>query len=565
MGHRLIKPVENHADGILFLGPDFSPDEKGHQHGGQRHRQQGREEHGKGLRVGQRFEEPARLGLQGEDGEKSHGDDEKRKEERGPHFLCRLDDDVDAAPGRACGLPLFQLLVGVFHHDDGGVHHGSDGDGDAGKTHDVGGHAQVVHADEGYDDRHGKRADDHERAGQVKQKNDADHADGKRQLQDLVFERVDGPVDEIRAVIGRDDLHAGGKARFHIPLQPLLHPIDDIQDVLSEAHDDDPSRHLAPPVEIGQAPPDFRADLHAGHVPEENRRPAAAATHGDVFQVLRRLDISSSPHHVLDARQFEDTPFHIPVALPDRLHHLRDGNIESRKAVGVDGHLVLLHETADGSHLGYAGDTLQGKLDVVILDGAELSKVMLSRFIHHGIGKSPAETRRIGPQDGIDVGGEFVLYGLQVFQDPASRPVDVRPFLEDDIDEGTSKKRKAAHDLDFRRRKERGGNGIGDLILDEVRAPSEPLRVDNDLRVGQIGDGVQRRVLHRPGSPGNGGSHEEDDDKLVSGAVFDDPGYHAEIRLFRLFGPFRLFRQIAPLLPLLQRGMTGGFSLYPVP
>ncbi len=52
------------------------------------------------------------------------------------------------SPGLARSRP-FQVLVGVLDHDDGGVHHGADGDGDAAQTHDVGVDPQHVHDDKG--------------------------------------------------------------------------------------------------------------------------------------------------------------------------------------------------------------------------------------------------------------------------------------------------------------------------------------------------------------------------------------------------------------------------------
>ena len=37
-----------------------------------------------------------------------------------------------------------------------------------------------------------------------------------RELDDLLLEGVDGPLDQVGAVIGGDDLHALGEARLHI-------------------------------------------------------------------------------------------------------------------------------------------------------------------------------------------------------------------------------------------------------------------------------------------------------------------------------------------------------------
>ncbi len=40
--------------------------------------------------------------------------------------------------GRSKAIVMLQMFMQVFNHDDGRVHHGADGNGDAGKRHDVG-------------------------------------------------------------------------------------------------------------------------------------------------------------------------------------------------------------------------------------------------------------------------------------------------------------------------------------------------------------------------------------------------------------------------------------------
>ena len=46
-------------------------------------------------------------------------------------------------------------------------------------------------------------------------------------------------------------------------------------------------------------------------------------------------------------------------------------------------------------------------------------------------------------------------------------------------------------DSDVRRPGERPDDRLGDLGLDQQRA-ARPLRVDDDLRIGDVGDGVER-------------------------------------------------------------------------
>ena len=66
----------------------------------------------------------------------------------------------------------------------------------------------------------GQRQNDHQRAGQMEEKDDADHAHRDRQLDDLFLQGIDGALDQVGAVIGGDDLHPLGQAGDDIIFDP---------------------------------------------------------------------------------------------------------------------------------------------------------------------------------------------------------------------------------------------------------------------------------------------------------------------------------------------------------
>ena len=68
--------------------------------------------------------------------------------------------------------------------------------------------------------------------------------------------------------------------------------------------------------------------------------------------------------------------------------------------------------------------------------------------------------------------------------------------LKNHIDKGEAVERIAAHDLRLRHGKHLGRDGIGDLVLDDLRRLAGPFRVDDDLHVRQVGNGVQWNVAH---------------------------------------------------------------------
>ena len=72
--------------------------------------------------------------------------------------------------------------------------------------------------------------------------------------------------------------------------------------------------------------------------------------------------------------------FHVAVALFDGLHHRHDRYVVGQEPVRIDGDLVLFDEAAEARHLGNARHALKGQLQVVVLKGAQLRKVMPSPF-----------------------------------------------------------------------------------------------------------------------------------------------------------------------------------------
>src|SRR5262249_49215127 len=108
----------------------------------------------------------------------------------------------------------------------------------------------------------------------------------------------------------------------------------------------------------------------------------------------------------------------------------------------------------------------------------------------------------------------------------ASRPVNVRAVVENNVDEGDAEEGEAAHHLRFWHRQHRGCKRIGHLVLDYLRRLTRISGVDNDLRVGKIGDGIERQVTQGVNAPGR--SHERGDQHNhdVARRPINNPGDH---------------------------------------
>ena len=115
-----------------------------------------------------------------------------------------------------------------------------------------------------------------------------DHeADHDQLFDQRVLQIVDGGQDQLAAVVGGDDLHAGRQAGLHL-LQLGLHALDDAQRILALPHDDDAGDHLAPAIQIGDAAADIGAERHAADVAHQDGHAGRAGGERERFQVGRR-------------------------------------------------------------------------------------------------------------------------------------------------------------------------------------------------------------------------------------------------------------------------------------
>jgi hypothetical protein len=64
----------------------------------------------------------------------------------------------------------------------------------------------------------------------------------------------------------------------------------------------------------------------------------------------------------------------------------------------------------------------------------------------------------------------------------SGRPIDIRPVLENDVDEGNPEERESAHRLRFGHGQHSGREGIGDLVLHDLRG----LAGVNDARLDTL-------------------------------------------------------------------------------
>jgi len=254
-------------------------------------------------------------------------------------------------------LRVFEMLVQVLHHDDGGVHHGADGDGDAAQRQDVGVDALPAHDGEGSQNADGQTDQDDQRRPDVEQEQGADDDDHDEFLDQLVAQVHHRPRDQAGTVVGRDDFDACRQAAPQL-FQLGLDRFDGGQGVLAGTHDDDAADHFALAVQFRRAQPQLRADPHLGHIAEQDRRTGRTDAQRHPPQVLHGLQIAARADHVFGLGHFDHRTADFLVRVLNRHPHLRKRQAVGAQPVGVEHHLILLDHAADRRDFCHAIDRL---------------------------------------------------------------------------------------------------------------------------------------------------------------------------------------------------------------
>ena len=290
--------------------------------------------------------------------------------------------------------------MGVLDHHDRRIDHGADRDRDPAEAHDVGAQAQQLHGAERHQHADRQHQDRHQSAADVEQEHDADQRDHDALLEQRVLERVDGCVDQVRAVIDRHDLDRLRQAAGDFP-KALLDVLDDVERVHAEALQHDAAGDLAFAIQFGDAAPFVGAEFDPGDVPQQHRRAVVHLQH-DVAEVVDALDVALSADDVLELGEFDGPPADVGVAGADGVSHLLHGDAEVAHPLRIEDHVVLLDEAADARDLGDALGLCQREFQIPVLDGTRVGQVQFLR--HHRVLVDPAHAGRVGADRGRHAG-----------------------------------------------------------------------------------------------------------------------------------------------------------------
>ncbi len=215
------------------------------------------------------------------------------------------------------------------------------------------------------------------------------------------------------------------------------------------------------------------------------------------------------------------------------MYDRRERDVVRLELIRVELHLVLADEASDGGHLGNAGNSFKLITDEPILKTAQVCQAVLMAVVNQHVFIDPTRPRRIGTEDGVDAGRQLALKLLKVFENAGTRPIKIRAVLEDDVHIRIPKHGLRSDILHLGRSEQRGYNGIGHLVLDDVGGLARPAGMNNDLHVRNIGQGIEGNVPHRPDSGKNQQEDCGENQKAVTCAPIDPAGYHVTSLLQR--------------------------------
>ena len=256
--------------------------------------------------------------------------------------------------------------MGVFDHDDRRIDHGADGNGDAAEAHDVRTQAQQVHAQIGDQNAERQRDDRHQRAAHVQQKHHAHQRHDDAFLDQGAFERVDGAVDQVRAVVDRVKGDAFRQTRRDFR-EPLLDVLDDGKSVLAEALQHDAGNDFSLTVQFGDAAPLVGHQFDAGDVAQQNRH-ALVGLDDDLFEIGQVFEVAAAAHHEFGLGELDGAAANIDIARTQEHREFSKRYAERLQPARIDHHAVLLDEAADAGDFGDAFRLGKTVADIPILN-----------------------------------------------------------------------------------------------------------------------------------------------------------------------------------------------------
>ena len=193
--------------------------------------------------------------------------------------------------------PLFQPLMGVFNHHDGGVDHRPDGNGNAPQRHDIGVQPLEMHHDERDTQPQRQGNNRHQRRTQMPQEQCTHQRNNDKLFQQLVAQVINGAVNELTAIVCCNYFYAFRQATFQ-RIELGFNRGDHLTRIFTGPQNNHPARHFAFAIQFGDPTAHFRPNLYARHIAQVNRYTVGPCFQDDVIEIIERLQISTGADHI---------------------------------------------------------------------------------------------------------------------------------------------------------------------------------------------------------------------------------------------------------------------------
>ena len=396
---------------------------------------------------------------------------------------------------------IFEVVRGVFGHDDRLIDENADRDRDPRQRHDVG--LDVDDPQLPQDPHHEKREQhgqrqshaDHEHAAEVHQDQKNGDRGDRHFMPHHLGQRVNGPLDEPRAVVRGDNVHSCGQPRLQL-LNFLFDALRDVERVLLVPHQHD-APHDFVAVFFVHAAAELRPELDGSHRLYVDRRPLHFFDDRH-FDVVFAADPAHAADDVFGVVLLDDPAAGRHIALGDGRIQVAQRDAVGPQRLGAHVDLVFERRAADRSHIGNAGGGVQLRGDVELIEGPQPRRVDRVRGARlDGVPEDLSEGRGVGGQIGEDSRREERPRLGQLFGDALAGEIEVDGILEDDRDHreiefgGRANGADAGQPLQFARQR------ISHLVFDLAGRAPHPVGEDDHLVFRQVGNGVHRRIQHR--------------------------------------------------------------------
>src|SRR5262249_58205010 len=170
-------------------------------------------------------------------------------------------------------------------------------------------------------------------------------------LQERSLERVDGAVDQVGAVIDRNNRRPLRETTGDLG-NALLDVGDDGERVLTVTLDGDAGRNLALAIELRDAAAFVRCEFDTRHIFEQHGCAALCLEH-DLVEIRDAAQIATTANHELGLGQLHHPTADIHIGSPDGVLDLGQRAVEVLENSSNNHDRILLDETPPTNKIGY--------------------------------------------------------------------------------------------------------------------------------------------------------------------------------------------------------------------